>query len=156
MRFAATALAVMLMSAAGGAHAQSDAQSPAAFMAQNAKADGVTVLPSGVEYKVLKAGPGTSRHPTPADYVTINYEGKLLDGKVFDSTYKTDPAGDSVTYQLKTLIPGWIDVVQQMREGDEWLVWLPPSLGYGDKQVGQIPPNSVLVFRLKLESILGG
>lgn len=151
MRIAATALAVLLLSAAG-AHAQTAPQDPAAFLAQNAAADGVHVLPSGVQYKVISAGPGTSRHPTPADYVTVEYEGSLLNGQVFDTTAATGRR----TYQLKTLIPGWVDVMQQMREGDEWMVWVPPSLGYGARQAGQIPPNSVLVFRLKMLWILGG
>ena len=153
MRFAATALAVLLLAAGGGARAQSDGQSPAAFMAQNAQAEGVRVLPSGVQYKVIKAGPGASRHPKPQDYVKVAYEGALLNGKVFDSTMQNS---DPPMYQLKTLIPGWIDAVQQMQEGDEWMVWAPPSLGYGAKQVSAIPANSVLVFRLKLVSILGG
>ncbi len=152
MRIAATVLMVLLLSASAAVHAQAGPQSPEALMAQNATADGVRVLPSGVQYKVLNAGPGTSRHPTPADYVTVEYEGALLDGQVFDSTAKTG----SVTFQLKGLIPGWIDVVQQMQEGDEWKVWVPPSLGYGAKPKGPIPANSVLVFRLKLVSILGG
>ncbi len=152
MRIAATTLAVLLLSVVG-AHAQTGPQSPEAFLARNATADGVHVLPSGVQYKVLAPGRGTSRHPTPADYVTVEYEGSLLNGQVFDSTAKI---GHPVTYQLKTLIPAWIDVVQQMQEGDEWMVWAPPSLAYGDKPKGPIPANSVLVFRLKLVSILGG
>jgi len=151
MRIVATALAVLLLSASA-AQAQTGPQSQDAFMAQNATADGVHVLPSGVQYRVLNAGRGTSRHPTPADYVTVDYEGSLLNGQVFDTTAKRGPA----TYQLKTLIPAWIEVVQQMQEGDEWMVWAPPSLGYGAKQVSAIPANSVLVFRLKLVSILGG
>ncbi len=151
MRIAATALAVLLLSSAA-AQAQGGPQSPEAFLAQNAAADGVRVLPSGVQYKVLAAGPGTSRHPTPADYVKVDYEGALLNGQVFDSTATRGP----VYYQLKTLIPAWVEVVQQMQEGDAWMVWAPPSLGYGARQVGAIPANSVLVFRLKLVSILGG
>ena len=146
MGMAPMALAALLLSAAA-VHAQTG---PDAFMAQNAVADGVHALPSGVQYKVLGAGRGTSRHPTPADYVKVEYQGKLLDGQVFDAS--TEP----VTFQLKGLIPGWIDVVQQMQEGDEWMVWVPPGLGYGAKPKGAIPANSVLVFRLKLVSILGG
>ncbi len=153
MRIAATALAVLLLSATG-ACAQPETQNPTAFMAQNALAEGVHVLPSGVQYKVVKAGPGTSRHPTPKDYVTVEYEGALLNGQVFDSTAKA--GGKPATFQLEGLIQGWIDVMQQMKEGDEWIVWVPPSLGYGAQQKGPIPGNSVLVFRLKLISILGG
>ncbi len=152
MRIAATALAVLMLSAAG-AQAQSEPQSPALFLAQNALGDGVHVLPSGVQYKVVKAGPGASRRPTPNDYVTVNYEGSLLNGQIFDSSFKK---GQPATFQLKTLIPGWIEAVQQMKEGDEWLVWVPPNLAYGEKQHGPIPGNSVLLFRLQLVSILGG
>lgn len=152
MRIAATALAVLMLSAAS-AHAQSQPQSPAMFMAQNALAEGVHTLPSGVQYKVIKAGPGTSRNPTPNDYVTVNYEGSLLNGQIFDSSFQK---GQPATFQLKSLIPGWIEAVQHMKEGDEWLVWVPPSLGYGAGQHGPIPGNSVLLFRLQLVSILGG
>ena len=153
MRIAAAVLAALVFVAGGGAWAQSDSPAPAAFMAQNAQAEGVHVLPSGVQYKIVKAGPGTSRHPTPQDYVRVAYEGSLLNGKIFDSTMQTP---DPPMYQLKTLIPGWIDVVQQMQEGDEWMIWVPPELGYGAKAVGPIPANSVLVFRMRLVSILGG
>lgn len=153
MRLALAALAALLMSATAACAQPAPPQDAAAFMAKNASAEGVQTLPSGVEYKVVKAGPGTSRHPTPDDYVTVSYEGSLLNGQVFDSTLKT---GRTPTFQLKTLIPGWIDAIQQMREGDEWIIWIPPSLGYGSDQTGPIPPGSVLVFRLKLESILGG
>ena len=152
MRMLPLALAALMISTSA-CKAQPASQDPAAFMAQNAKAEGVQTLPSGVEYKVVKSGPGTSRHPTPNDYVTVNYEGSLLNGQVFDSSYKT---GRSPTFQLKALIPGWIDAVQQMKEGDEWIVWVPPALGYGAEQSGPIPGNSVLVFKLELVSILGG
>ena len=154
MRIAATALAVLLMSATG-CGAQPAPQSPTAFLAQNALADGVHQLPSGVQYKILKSGPATGRHPTPNDYVKVSYEGSLLSGQVFDSTHK-DGEDKPTTFQLKGLIPAWIEALQQMREGDEWIIWVPPSMGYGDKQVGPIPANSVLVFRLGFVSILGG
>lgn len=153
MRLMATALAVLLLSGAGGAFAQTDGQTQAAFMAQNASAAGVQVLPSGVQYKVIKSGPQTSRHPTPQDYVKVAYEVSLLNGKVVETTLDNP---DPPTYQLKTLIPAWIDVVPLMQEGDEWTLWAPPERAYGAKTVGPIPGGSVLVFRLKLVSILGG
>jgi peptidylprolyl isomerase/FKBP-type peptidyl-prolyl cis-trans isomerase FklB len=153
MRIAATALAVLLLTTSC-ARAQTDQQSPTVFMAQNALAEGVHTLPTGEQYKIVKPGPGTSRHPTPKDYVTVEYEGSLLNGQVFDSTAKN--GGKPATFQLDGLIPGWIDVMQQMKEGDEWIIWVPPSQGYGATQKGPIPGNSVLVFRLKLVSILGG
>ena len=152
MRIAATALAVLLLANAGCAKAQSDSPSPTAFMAQNALADGVKTLPSGVQYKILKSGPATGPHPTPSDQITVNYEGALLNGQIFDSSYK---AGKPVTFELDGLIPGWIDALQQMRPGDQWIIYVPPSLGYGPEQKGSIPPNSVLVFRLELLGIVG-
>jgi|WetSurMetagenome_2_1015567.scaffolds.fasta_scaffold73972_3 FKBP-type peptidyl-prolyl cis-trans isomerase len=151
MRIAPMALAVLLMTAAA-AHADEAPQNPIAFMAQNALADGVRSLPSGVQYKILKSGAATGAHPTPEDQVTVNYEGALLNGQIFDSSYKS---GKPVTFQLKGLIPGWIDAVQMMRPGDEWILYVPPSLGYGAEQKGPIPANSVLVFRLELVSIAG-
>ena len=152
MRIVAAALAVILLSVGGCARAQSDTQNPTSFMAQNALADGVKVLPSGVQYKILKSGPATGAHPTPQDEITVNYEGALLNGQIFDSSYKR---GMPSTFQLQGLIPGWIDALQQMRPGDEWIIWVPPSLGYGDEQKGPIPANSVLVFHLELISIGG-
>jgi len=127
-----------------------EGQNPTAFMAQNALAAGVQSLPSGVQYKVLKSGPADGVHPTPEDLVKVNYEGALVNGQVFDSSYKR---GTPITFQLKKLIPGWIEAVQQMRPGDQWMVYVPPALGYGDEQSGPIPPNSVLVFKLELLAV---
>jgi FKBP-type peptidyl-prolyl cis-trans isomerase FklB len=152
MRIATTALAVLLLLSAGCARAQSDAQNPTAFMAQNALAEGVQELPSGVQYKILKSGPATGVHPTPTDQITVNYEGALLNGQIFDSSYQR---GKPATFELGGLIPGWIDALQHMRPGDEWIVYVPPSLGYGSEQKGPIPANSVLVFHLELLAIGG-
>ncbi len=110
-------------------------------------------LPTGVQYKVLKSGPDTGPHPRIHDVVQVNYEGALLDGTVFDSSAKS---GGPRMFQLSTLVPGWIDALQAMRPGDEWTVWVPPARGYGAKQVGPIPANSVLVFRLELLAVTPG
>jgi peptidylprolyl isomerase/FKBP-type peptidyl-prolyl cis-trans isomerase FklB len=150
MRIAAAAMAVLLLSAAGCARAQSDGQSPTAFMAQNALAEGVKVLPSGVQYKVVKSGPPNGAHPSPSDNITVNYEGSLLNGQIFDSSFQR---GKPATFELDGLVQGWIDALQQMRPGDEWIVYIPPSLGYGAEAKGPIPANSVLVFRLQLIAI---
>ncbi len=151
MRIAAAALAVLLLSATG-ACAQPAQPDPTAFMAQNALAEGVHTLPSGVQYKVLKSGPATGAHPTPEDQITVNYEGTLLNGQVFDSSYQR---GKPASFQLGGLIPGWIEALQQMRPGDEWIVYVPPSQGYGAEPKGPIPGNSLLVFRLELLAIGG-
>ncbi len=119
-------------------------------MAQNALEPGVQSLPSGVQYKIVKSGPADGQHPTPEDLVKVNYEGSLLNGQVFDSSFQRNKP---VTFQLKKLIPGWIDAVQLMRPGDQWILYVPPSMGYGDEQSGPIPPKSVLVFKLELLAV---
>ncbi len=125
-------------------------QNPVAFMAENALAEGVHVLPSGVQYKIVTSGPANGPHPTPDDVVKVNYEGKLLNGRVFDSSFATNKP---VVFVLKNLIPGWVDAVPLMRPGDEWILYIPPARGYGDSDTGPIPPNSVLIFRLQLMAV---
>ena len=118
-----------------------------AFLAQNAHADGVHVTASGLQYRILGSGPATGLRPKPADEVKVNYEGKLLDGTVFDSSYTR---GAPVVMTVRDLVPGWVEALQLMRPGDAWLLYLPPPLGYGPDGKGPIPPNSVLVFKLEL------
>jgi peptidylprolyl isomerase/FKBP-type peptidyl-prolyl cis-trans isomerase FklB len=150
MRTIAAALAVLSLWTVQACAQPQPTQNATAFMAQNALAEGVHVLPSGVQYKIIKSGPATGPHPAPDDLVKVNYEGTLLNGTVFDSSYKN---GKPVTFQLKDLIKGWIDGLQLMRPGDQWVLYVPPSLGYGDEQTGPIPPNSVLVFKLELLAV---
>ena len=119
----------------------------AAFMAANAKEKGVTTLPSGVEYKVSKSGPAEGVSPAPDATVTVNYELKLLDGTIIDSSYQR---GTPSTFPLTRLIPAWQEAIPMMKPGDEWMLYVPPSMGYGEKGKGPIPPNSVLVFRIGL------
>ena len=118
-----------------------------AFMADNAKADGIQTTPSGIQYKVLKSGPGGGESPDSNDLVSVHYEGTLTDGTVFDSSYQR---GIPAVFTLNEVVPGWTEIVQRMKVGDEWLVYIPPELGYGARSSGQIPPNSVLVFRMEL------
>ncbi len=125
-----------------------DAASDDAFMAENAKAPGV-VSAEGIEYKVIASGPANGPHPSPTDTITIDYEGRLLSGKVFDAT----PPGQPATFQLGELIPGWIAGLQLMRPGDEWTLWIPPGLAYGFQDKGPIPGGSILVFKIRLISI---
>jgi FKBP-type peptidyl-prolyl cis-trans isomerase len=147
---AAAALTLVLWPMQACSQPQPATQNAVAFMAQNALTPGVQSLPSGVQYKVVKTGPPGGAHPTPEDMIKVNYEGALLSGEVFDSSYKN---GKPVTFQLKNLIPGWIDALQAMKPGDQWVVYVPPRLGYGDRQTGPIPPNSVLVFKLELLAV---
>jgi len=121
------------------------------FMGKNAKASGVMTLPSGVQYKIVKTGPADGPHPVASDEVKVNYEGKLLSGKVFDSSFER---GEPADFQLGGLIPAWVEALQRMRPGDEWILYVPPEMGYGDKESGPIPPNSVLIFRIQLLGVL--
>lgn len=122
------------------------------FMTSNARADGVQTLSSGVQYKVLQAGPPGGERPDGNDLVRVDYEGSLIDGSVFDSSFERgQPAVFTIEEGISgSIIPGMRDALQHMTVGDEWLVYIPPALGYGEDSGGEIPPNSVLIFRLKL------
>lgn len=123
-----------------------------AFLEQNAKAEGVKTLPSGVQYKVVRSGPATGIKPGPNDEVKVHYEGKLVNGKVFDSSYER---GQPAAMPLAGLIPAWVEALQQMRPGDEWILYVPPEQGYGAEGAGDdIPPNSALIFRIELIDVL--
>jgi FKBP-type peptidyl-prolyl cis-trans isomerase len=128
-----------------------DTGANAAFLAKNAKEPGVTTLPDGLQYKIVTSGPAGGEKPRAQDEVKVNYEGTLLSGDVFDSSFKR---GEPATFPLNEVIPGWTEVMQLMRPGDEWVVWIPPQLGYGEEPKGPIPPNSVLKFRVQLLGVL--
>ncbi len=121
-----------------------------AFLAENAKAPGVITLPSGLQYKVVHAGPA-GLSPKPGDVIKVNYEGKLLDGTVFDSSFAR---GKPALMPLARLVPAWLEALPLMKVGDEWTLYVPPSLGYGEGDHGPIPGNSVMVFRLQLLGML--
>ncbi|PXA84009.1 peptidylprolyl isomerase [Caulobacter sp. D4A] len=122
------------------------------FLAENAKQPGVVTLPSGLQYKVVRSGPADGLHPRPIDEVKVHYEGKRLDGMVFDSSYER---GVPASFQLRGLIPGWVEAMQLMRPGDEWMLYVPADLAYGDMQAGpDIPPGSTLVFKIELIDVL--
>ena len=128
-----------------------DSNANAAFLAKNAKDAGVVTLPDGLQYKIVTSGPADGEKPRVQDEVKVNYEGTLLSGEVFDSSFKR---GEPATFGLDGIIPGWTEVLQLMRPGDEWTVWIPPQLGYGEEDKGSIPPNSVLKFRIQLLGVL--
>lgn len=120
-----------------------------AFLAANGKKPGVKTLASGLQYQVIKAGQGAS--PKAADTVRVNYEGTLLDGKVFDSSLRT---GQPATFRVDGVIPGWTEALQLMRVGDKWRVFVPSELAYGANGAGGvIGPHSVLVFDIELLGI---
>jgi FKBP-type peptidyl-prolyl cis-trans isomerase len=119
-----------------------------ALFAENLKNEGIMTLPSGLQYKVLKQGDG--KIPTLDDKVVCNYRGTLLDGKEFDSSYKRN---QPATVPVKGLIKGWSEALQLMAVGSKWQIFIPPQLGYGEKVVGGIGPNSTLLFEVELISI---
>ena len=121
-----------------------------AFLAENAKKDGVVVLPSGLQYTVLREG--TLRKPKATDSVECHYEGRLIDGTVFDSSYKR---GQSATFPLNGVIAGWTEGVQLMGEGAKYRFFIPYHLAYGERGAGgSITPYAALVFDVELVKVL--
>jgi FKBP-type peptidyl-prolyl cis-trans isomerase len=121
------------------------------FLAENAERDGVITLDSGLQYEVLEAGEGTK--PGATDIVTTHYEGRLIDGTVFDSSYAR---GEPATFPLDRVIPGWTEGLQQMAPGGKHRLFVPSELAYGDRPAGDIPPNSALIFDVELLSVESG
>lgn len=120
-----------------------------AFLAENAKKEGVKTTPTGLQYKVITEGKG--KKPKATDTVTVNYRGTLIDGKEFDSSYKR---GQPATFPVTGVIPGWTEALQLMKEGSKWQVVIPPSLAYKEQGAGgDIGPNAVLVFEVELISV---
>jgi len=146
LRLALVVLAAAILAACSRGSATAPDQG-AAFLAKNAHAEGVQVTASGLQYKVLASGPANGVPPRLDDEVKVDYEGRLLDGQVFDSSYQR---GEPAVMTVRDLVPGWTEALQRMRPGDVWMLYLPPTLGYGDHEAGPIPPNSVLVFKLAL------
>jgi FKBP-type peptidyl-prolyl cis-trans isomerase len=123
-----------------------------AYLATNAKQPGVITLASGLQYKIVHSGPATGQTPSAEDEVRVNYEGKLLNGKVFDSSFAR---GVPAEFQVGGLIPAWVQALQMMKPGDEWILYVPASLAYGEQGAGEdIPPNATLVFRIQLLGVL--
>ena len=116
-----------------------------AFLAENAKKEGVITLDSGLQYKVIKAGEGPK--PKKTDTVVCHYRGTLLDGTQFDSSYDRDAPAE---FRVDQLIPGWTAALQLMPTGSKWELYIPPYLGYGARRAGQIGPNATLIFELEL------
>ncbi|MET0293864.1 MAG: FKBP-type peptidyl-prolyl cis-trans isomerase [Phenylobacterium sp.] len=133
--------------------APAEKKAAAAFMATTRGEPGVKALPSGVLYKVVRSGPADGMRPQLTDEVKVNYEGKLTNGTVFDSSYER---GVPANMPLNQLIEAWKEALQQMRPGDEWILYVPPEQGYGSEDKGVIPPNSVLIFRIELLGVLPG
>lgn len=121
-----------------------------AWLAEKAMEEGVVTLPSGLMYQVLNEG--TGKKPTAADTVECHYEGRLIDGTVFDSSYKN---GQPVSLRANQVIKGWTEALVHMPAGSVWEVYIPQELAYGDREQGQIKPYSPLVFKIELIKVNG-
>lgn len=120
-----------------------------AFLAANAKKEGVKTTASGLQYKVMKSGNGPS--PKKEDSVKVHYHGTLIDGTVFDSSVER---GEPVTFGVSEVIPGWTEALQLMKVGDKWQLFIPSKLAYGERAAGpKISPNSTLIFEVELLGI---
>ena len=118
------------------------------FLEENALREEVVALESGLQYEVLEPAEGPS--PAATDVVTTHYEGRLIDGTVFDSSYER---GEPATFPLDRVIPGWTEGLQLMAQGGKYRLFVPPHLAYGERVAGNIPPNSTLVFDVELLGI---
>lgn len=119
------------------------------FLAENAKKEGVKTLPSGVQYKVIKEGSGAM--PADTSKVKVHYEGRTIDGKVFDSSYKR---GEPVEMRCNQMIKGWTDALVHMPAGSVWEVYIPQELAYAEREAGDIKPFSALVFKIELIDVV--
>ena len=119
------------------------------FLEENGKKPGVVVLASGLQYEIITEGTGSK--PSAKNKVTCHYHGTLIDGTVFDSSVQR---GQPATFPLNMVIKGWTEGLQLMTQGSKWRFFIPPQLGYGDRQVSaQIGPNSTLIFEVELLGI---
>jgi len=126
--------------------AQQNLKAGQEFLAANKNKAGVIELPSGLQYEIISEGNGAK--PSASNKVTCHYHGTLIDGTVFDSSVKR---GQPATFPLNMVIKGWTEGLQLMPKGSKWRFFIPPNLGYGERQVGaQIGPNSTLIFEVEL------
>jgi len=121
-----------------------------AFLAENKKKEGVVTLPSGLQYKVLKEG--TGKMPLDTNWVRIQFRGTLVDGTVFEDTYKS--FGQPVAFPVKGMIPGWEEALKLMKEGAKWQLFIPPELAFAERGSGTlIGPNATLIIEMELVSV---
>lgn len=121
------------------------------FLAENALNKSVYQTKSGLQYKIVKKGNG--KHPQATDQVKVHYTGKLLNGKVFDSSVQR---GEPITFGLNQVIPGWTEGLQLMDEGSSYILYIPSNLAYGDQNMGEIPAGSTLIFEVELLEVIPG
>lgn len=135
------------MEAKMGAAAMEQGQ---AFLEENKKRTGIVVLPSGLQYEIIKEG--TGKKPKATDRVRCHYEGTLIDGTLFDSSIRR---GEPAVFGVNQVIPGWVEALQLMSEGAKWKLYIPSELAYGAKGAGEmIPPHSTLIFEVELLEVL--
>ncbi|MFN3958573.1 MAG: FKBP-type peptidyl-prolyl cis-trans isomerase [Parvularculaceae bacterium] len=130
-----------------------NAQAASVFLAENGKKAGVASTKSGLQYQVLAEGPAGGKQPTDASKVQVHYEGRLINGTVFDSSYQR---GEPIEFPLNAVIPGWTEGVQLMSEGDKFRLFIPPALAYGPAGTpgGPIGPNEALIFDVELLKVV--
>ncbi|MBO8476569.1 MAG: FKBP-type peptidyl-prolyl cis-trans isomerase [Bacteroidetes bacterium] len=130
--------------------AAANRQAGEAFLAENAKRDGIHITKSGLQYEVLESGNGAQ--PTANDRVEVHYTGKLIDGTVFDSSIER---GVPAMFGVTQVIPGWVEALQLMREGDSWRLYIPSDLAYGPNGAGGlIGPDATLIFDVQLLRVI--
>lgn len=145
IRFALLALCLTAAAACSAGNPEQNKQEGAAFLAENAKKEGVITTPSGLQYQIIKGGSGLQ--PNARDSVTVNYRGTFISGEEFDS-------GDGVTFPLSGVIPGWTEGLQLMKEGGKYRFFIPSDLAYGETGAGQvIGPDMTLVFEVELAKV---
>lgn len=123
------------------------------FLVENSKKKGIVTTESGLQYKIVDAYRGNSgrKRPKPDSKVLVNYTGKLIDGTVFDSSYKR---GKPSNFKVDQVIKGWSEALQIMRQGDHWMLFIPAELAYAEKGAGSsVPPNSTLIFDVELIAV---
>lgn len=121
------------------------------FLVSNKNKEGVVTLPSGLQYKVLREGNGPKA--TKDDEVEVKYEGRLIDGTIFDSSYERNP--QTAKFRPTQVIKGWTEALTLMPEGSMWELYIPQELAYGERQAGKIPPFSTLIFKVELMKVMG-
>ncbi|MCK9302550.1 MAG: FKBP-type peptidyl-prolyl cis-trans isomerase [Bacteroidales bacterium] len=128
--------------------AEGRVESNAKYLAENKAKEGVITTASGLQYRIITEGKGKT--PTADDKVKVHYVGRLTDGTVFDSSIER---GEPIEFPVTGVIQGWVEALQMMPVGSKWELTIPPELGYGDRDMGTIKPNSVLVFEVELLGI---
>ncbi len=143
----ATTLAALLLTTDCSAQTANPTEKAEKFLMDNKAKEGVKTLASGLQYKVLKEG--TGKTPKASDTVVTHYRGTLLDGKEFDSSYKRNEPAE---FPVGGVIKGWTEALQLMKEGDKWMLFIPPNLAYGARGTpgGPIGPNETLIFEIEL------